>query len=118
MCIYSFNPQKNIIKYIYKSPITNNNNCEDVTSCSLQEGKLDQNKTSVFCVLFCLFCCHDLCQGLWNCIYKAVFVFITVLAGIFVSILKESGGGLVLSFALSQLGPWEYGDKKKDINKD
>ena len=45
-------------------------------------------------------------------IYKAVFVFITVLAGICVSLLKEAGGGLMLSLASSHLGPWEYGHKK------
>ena len=55
-------------------------------------------------MLFCIFCFRDLCQGLWNCIYIAVFVIITVLSCICVSLLKEARGGLMLSFAVSQLG--------------
>ena len=100
--IDTFTPPANII--LYKLITNNNNNCLDVTSSSSQEGKLDENKTSVFCVLFCLFCCHDLCQGLWNCIYKAVFVFVTVLTAICVSLLKEAGGGLVFSSAFKSVG--------------
>ena len=52
-----------------------------------------------------------------NCTYKGVFVFITVLVGIYVSLLEETGGGLLLRLALS-VGAFESMGIKKGINRD
>jgi len=49
------------------------------------------------CVVFVYFI--EICVGGCGIVFiKVVVVFITVLAGICVSLLKEAGGGLVLSF--------------------
>ena len=51
----------------------------------------------VFFVCCSVYFVFVICVRGCGTVYKAVFVLITVLAGICVSLLKEAGGGLVLS---------------------
>ena len=55
------------------------------------------------CVVFVYFI--EICVGGCGIVFiKVVVVFITVLAGICVSLLKEAGGGGVLSLAFKSVG--------------